>query len=98
MFDYDFELKDAGAVTSSGYGEVDSSAKVVNLGSGLVRGNLIIDINAIKITDNDELYEIHLIGGDDSSFTNQVSLCGSGLTRFTSRHNVHIDQIDSQLI
>ena len=74
MFNYDHILKDAGAVTSSGYGTVDASAKVVNLGDGLVRGNLIIDISAIKISANDEKYEIHLIGGSDETFTEEVSL------------------------
>ena len=74
MFDYDYILKDAGAVTSSGYGEVDASAKVVNLGSGLVRGNVILDVTALALVDNDELYKIHLMGGDDDSFTNTVAL------------------------
>ena len=59
MFDYDYRLKDAGAVAVSGYGEVAAAAKAVNLGDGLVRGNLVIDIDAIDITDKDEIYEIH---------------------------------------
>ncbi|MFX0090788.1 MAG: hypothetical protein ACFFBD_03410 [Candidatus Hodarchaeota archaeon] len=74
MLDDQHILKDARAVTSSGYGEVDSTAKVVNLGSGLVRGNVIIDVTAMALTDNDELYQLHLMGGDDSSFTKEVAL------------------------
>lgn len=74
MFDYTHILKDAGAVTSSGYGQVDSEAKTVNLGSGLVRGNVIIDVTSLALMDNDELYQLHLMGGDDSSFTNTVAL------------------------
>jgi hypothetical protein len=74
MLDDQHILKDAGAVTSSGYGEVDATAKVVNLGSGLVRGNLIIEATAMAMQDNDELYQLHLMGGDDSSFTNTVAL------------------------
>ncbi len=74
MFDTDFILKDAGQVTSSGYGEVDAEAAVANLGSGLVRGNVIIDISQMALADSDELYQIHLIGGDDESFTKQVTL------------------------
>jgi hypothetical protein len=79
MFDIEHILKDAGAVTSSGYGTVDAAAKVVNLGSGLVRGNLVADISAVKISDGDELYEIHLMGGSDESFTKEVSLCSKEL-------------------
>ena len=74
MLDDQHILKDAGAVTSSGYGTVDATAKVVNLGSGLVRGNTIIELTAMALTDNDELYQLHLMGGDDSSFTKEVAL------------------------
>lgn len=74
MFDYSHKLKDSGAVTASGYGTVDAAAKVVNLGAGLVRGNLVIDISSVKISANDEKYVIHLMGGTDESFTGQVSL------------------------
>ena len=74
MLDAEHILKDSGAVTSSGYGEVDSSAKVVNLGAGLVRGNLIIEVASMKMQNNDEIYQCNLMGGDDSSFTNTVSL------------------------
>jgi hypothetical protein len=79
MFDNTHILKDAGAVTSSGYAEVDASAKVVNLGSGLMRMNLIIDISALDISSDDELYCIHLMGGSDASFTQQVSLASKEL-------------------
>ena len=74
MFGYGDQLKDAGAVTSSGYGEVDSSAKVVSLGQGLVRANCIIEVSAMAMQVNDELYKLHLMGGDDESFTNTVAL------------------------
>lgn len=79
MFDTKLLLKDTGAVTTSGYGTVDASAQVVNLGSGLVRGNLIIDISSIDIQTGDELYELHLIGGNDESFSREVSLCSKEL-------------------
>jgi len=74
MFGYGDILKDAGAETSSGYGTVDATAKVVNLGSGLVRGNVIFEVAAMAMQDNDELYQLHLMGGDDSGFTNTVAL------------------------
>jgi hypothetical protein len=75
MFDTDYKLEDgAAAKTASGYGEVDSSSKVANLGSGLIRGNVIVDVFQMALTDNDELYQIHLMGGGDTSFTKEVSL------------------------
>ena len=79
MFDTEHILKDAGAVTSSGYGTVDAAAKVLDLKEGLVRGNVIIDVSDIDISSKDELYEILLIGGTDESFTQEVSLCSKEL-------------------
>jgi hypothetical protein len=79
MIDTEHTLKDAGAVTSSGYGTIDSVAKTVDLGEGLVRMNLIIDISFIKCSAADELYTLYLMGGDDESFTETVSLCSKEL-------------------
>lgn len=79
MIDIELVLKDKGAVTSSSYGQVDSEAAAVNLGSGLVRGNLVVDIDAIKISAGDEKYDIHAMGGSDSDFTEQVSLASKEL-------------------
>jgi hypothetical protein len=75
MFDKILELKDTGKVTSSGYGTVGGEASIVYLGTGLVRGNAIFDVIQLKISSNDELYRMHLIGGSDESFTEEVSLC-----------------------
>jgi hypothetical protein len=74
MFDTQHVLKDAGEVTSSGYGTVDAAAQVLDLGFGLVRGNLILEISRLAMQGNDQTYSIHLMGGDDESFTNTVSL------------------------
>ena len=61
-------------MTSSGYGTVDAAAKVVDLGEGLIRGNGIIEVASMAMADNDELYQIHFMGGDDESFTKEVAL------------------------
>jgi hypothetical protein len=79
MLDTEHILKDAGAVTASGYGTVDAEAKVVNLGKGLVRGNLVVDISAIDISAGNEAYTIHLMGGSDGDFTEEVSLASKEL-------------------
>ena len=75
MFDEIFILKDSYAATSTGFGQVDSEAQVVDVGEGFVRGNVVIDIDAIKVSANDELYSLHLVGGSDASFTQEISLC-----------------------
>ena len=79
MFDNTFILKDDGAVTSTGYGEVDASAQVVSLGAGLVVMNAVIFVDSIKCSAGSEIYELHLVGGSDASFTQQVSLCSKEL-------------------
>ena len=59
MFGYDDRLKDAGAVTSSGYGTVEEAAKVINLGAGLVRGNVIVDVTRLAMQGNIRLTRHH---------------------------------------
>jgi len=93
MFDETSKLKDAGAVTSSGYGEVDASPQVVNLGAGLVRGNVIIDVDAMVMQGNDQLYGLHLIGGSDASFTQEAALA----TLELGAKEVIEDDLDSKL-
>jgi hypothetical protein len=75
MFDHELRLKDRGLVSSSGYGTVGGEATVLDLGRGLVVGSLVLDVYKLDIEDNDELYRLHLMGGEDESFTNEVSLC-----------------------
>jgi hypothetical protein len=57
-FDADLELKDAGVIGSSAAAQVDSAAKVLDLGTGLVEGNIVVDVSALEIDSNDEVYEI----------------------------------------
>jgi len=75
MFDNEHILEDGAAEKSaSGYGQVDASAQVVDLGEGLVRGNVIVDVTRLAMQGNDQLYQVHLMGGNDASFTQEVSL------------------------
>jgi len=75
MFTEGHILEDgAAARTASGYGSIAAAAKTVNLGNGLVRGNVVIDVSDMTMQSNDELYQLHLMGGDDSDFTKEVAL------------------------
>jgi len=56
--DTDLEMKDAGLVAASAAAQVDSAAQVLDLGAGFVSGNVVIDITAIEIADNDEIFDI----------------------------------------
>jgi len=69
-YDTNFLMKDAGLVAASAAATVSSAAKEVDLGSAtaLFRGCAIIDVSAIEIASNDELYEILVEGGTVSGF------------------------------
>lgn len=54
--DADFLLKDAGLVAADAAATVASAAKVVDLGAGRIDGRVILDITAINVNDNDEMF------------------------------------------
>ena len=78
MFDNTHIIHD-GTVTASGYGQVDASPVVINLGSGLTRMNVILNISAIKISADNEIYTVHVQAGNNASFTKSLSLCSKEL-------------------
>lgn len=69
MVDYTHTMKDAGLVAADAAATVDSSAKIVNPGAGLIEGKLIVDVSAVEIADNDEVYKISLQGSSESDFS-----------------------------
>lgn len=72
IFDTLLELKDAGLVASSAAAEVDSSARVVTLGSGKLNGELILDVTAVEVASGDELYTVIAEFSDSSDFSSGV--------------------------
>ena len=73
-FDALLELKDAGLVGSSAAAQVDSSDKVVDLGSatGFVEGIIRIDVTACEVASGDEKYIIGVQFCDDVDFTDTI--------------------------
>lgn len=57
-------LKAAALVASSANGTL-----TVDLGSGFVCGDMVIDVTAIEVDSNDESYQIILEGSPDAAFT-----------------------------
>jgi hypothetical protein len=74
MFDTDLLMKDAGLVAADAAGTVDDSAMVVNVGPGRVEGYLVVDVSAIEIASNDELYKIKLQGSNREDFLHKADL------------------------
>ena len=82
-FDSDLEFKDSAAVTASAAAQVDSVAQIVDVGTGFFKGCMIIDVSAMLLTDNDEIYDIVVQGSSDSDFgtdTNIVELAAINLS------------------
>lgn len=82
-FDSDLEFKDAGLVAASAAAQVDSAARVIDVGDGLFRGCMIIDVSALEIASNNEIYDIVIQGSSDEDFgtdTNIVELAALNLS------------------
>lgn len=82
-FDSDLEFKDAGLVAASAAAQVDAANQIVDVGTGLFKGCMILDVSALEIADNDEIYDIVIQGSSDSDFgtdTNIVELAALNLS------------------
>jgi hypothetical protein len=72
QFTYDDELslKDAGLVDATA-----TESTIVDLGSGLVDGFLVLDVSAVEVASGNEIYTIHLEGSTvDGMASGSVSL------------------------
>lgn len=67
-FDANLELKDAGLVAADAAGTVDSVAKILDIGTGIVRSTAVIDVSAIEVATGDENYVITIQGSNSPSF------------------------------
>ena len=54
--DEEFLLKDAGLVAADAAATVASAAQVVDLGTGRTDGRVILDISAVEVADNNEMF------------------------------------------
>ncbi len=66
-------LKDAGAVTASGAGEVSAAAAIVHLAAETT-GLLRIVVSAMDIASNDEIYDLILQGSPDAAFDTAANI------------------------
>lgn len=71
-FDAELEFKDAGLVAASAAAEVDSSAKIVDVGTGRWEGVMVIDVSAIEIASNDEEYYVIVQGSSSATFASDI--------------------------
>jgi len=85
MYDTKLILKAAGLVAATANGSG------IEVGEGKFSARMVIDVSAIEIDTGDEKYVLHLVGGDDSDFTNSTSLGSIELGGSTSGIEGNVD-------
>lgn len=71
-FDAEMLLKDAGLVAASAAATVGGNAKIADLGTARFEGVAIIDVSAIEIASNDELYDILIEVSSSATFASDI--------------------------
>lgn len=66
------QLKDAGLVAASAAGTVSSAAKIIDVGSAEIEGEVLIDVTAIETGSTDEIYTIMLEGSNSATFASGI--------------------------
>lgn len=66
--DADLIMKSAGLVAADAAATVGGSAKTLEVGEAAFKGVLVVDVTAIEIASNDELYRIIVQGSTTSNF------------------------------
>lgn len=70
------QLKDAGLIAADAAWQVSAANKILDLGGaaevGRIRGNLHIEVTAIEIASNDELYKLHFQVSTQSDFATVI--------------------------
>ena len=72
MIDNTLILKDAGLVAADAAATVDGDAAIGNVGTGVVKGEMVVDITAIEIASNTEKYAIKLQGSSKADFASDI--------------------------
>jgi hypothetical protein len=70
-------LKDAGLVAASAAAQVSSADKILDVGDSVLTGSLVIDVSAIEVASNDEVYRIRLEGSNSATFASNIQGLGS---------------------
>ena len=72
MYDFTLSMKDAGLVAASAAATVSGAAKIANVGNARVDGRLVIDVTAIELASNDELYSVAIQGSTSATFASAI--------------------------
>jgi hypothetical protein len=65
-------LKDAGLIAASAACQVDATNQILDLGTGIVKGDIVIDVSACEVDSDDEKYEIGVQISSSSDFSSDI--------------------------
>jgi hypothetical protein len=71
-FDADLEMKDAGLIAADAAWLVSSAAKILDLGTGRVCGQVVVDVSALEIASGDERYTLIIQGSSSPTFASDI--------------------------
>ena len=71
-YDDDLELKDAALVSSSAAAQVASADKIIDLGAGVLHGDIVIDVTACEVASGNEMYTVGAQISDSSTFASGI--------------------------
>jgi len=71
-YDHSLLLDDGGAITSSEAGEVAGVAKILDLGSGLVEGDVVIDVATLDVDTGNEIVTMAMEISDSATFASGI--------------------------
>lgn len=71
-FDASLLFKDAGLIAADAAAQVDGANKIVDVGEAYFIGVMVIDVTAVEIASNDELYRLIVQGSDSATFASGI--------------------------
>lgn len=71
-FDINLLMKDAGLVAASAAATVSSAAKIIDMGLGEFRGDLVIDVTACEVASGDEIYTVAWEISSSATFASSI--------------------------
>ncbi|MDI7862535.1 hypothetical protein MRS76_11240 [Rhizobiaceae bacterium n13] len=96
VYNQDLELvlaDGAAAITASGVTQVGGNGAVKKMGPGRFEGVLIVDVSAIKISANDEIYTLLLQGSSAEAFSTHETLASLALGATEVRPGGAVDSV-----
>lgn len=71
-FDYNLLLHDGDAITASAAGNISGTAKIADLGAGIVYGDIIVDVSALDVDTGNEIVTIGVQVSSSATFASDV--------------------------